>query len=130
VQAIADAERGNRGEVRVHVEGVCPYEDAMARAEELFEELGMPETAADTGVLLYVARESRECAVFAGTGVHGAGDDGFWQGVADAVAIGYSRNDPVSGFEMALLRLGDLLRHAVPGEDTAGDELRNAVSGS
>lgn len=130
VRAIAEAERGNRGEVRVHVERVCPHEDAMDRAAELFEALGMSETAADTGVLLYVATESRECAVFAGEGVHGAREDGFWQGVADGLARGYRRNDPVAGFEMALLQIGALLREAAPGEDAAGDELPNAVTTS
>lgn len=130
VRAIADAERGNRGEVRVHIERLCPHPDAMDRAAELFEALGMAETAASTGVLLYVATESRECAVFAGEGIHGARADGFWQKVADAIARGFARRDPIAGFEMALLELGALLREAVPGEDTAGDELPNAVTSS
>ncbi len=130
VQAITDAERGNRGEVRVHVEAESPYEDPMDRAEELFGELGMGETAADTGVLLYVATDDRECAVYAGEGIHAAKDPGFWQEVADGLALGYGRQDPIAGFEMALLRIGELLREAVPGEDTAGDELPNAVTTS
>ena len=90
----------------------------------------MTETAADTGVLLYVATEARTCAVFAGEGIHGATEDGFWQEVSDAIANGYSRNDPVAGFEMALVRIGALLREQVPGEDVAGDELPNAVTTS
>lgn len=127
VRAIADAEQGNRGEVRVHIEREC--EDALERAEEIFGELDMDETAADTGVLLYVATESKTCAVYAGDGVHGAREGDFWQEVSDAVATGYSRNDPVAGFEMALLRIGEVLREVIPGSDDAGNELPNAVSG-
>lgn len=130
VQAIIDAERGNRGEVRVHVEGESPYEDPMDRAEELFVELGMAETAADTGVLLYVASDDRECAVYAGKGIHAAKEEDFWQEVADGLALGYKREDPIAGFEMALLRIGELLRASVPGEDSAGDELPNMVTTS
>lgn len=128
MRAIAAAEAGNRGEVRLHVEPHCPREDALTRAAEIFRELGMEDTAADTGVLLYVATEDRECAVFAGEGIHGKEEPAFWQGVADAVANGYRRNDPVPGFEMALLRIGALLRQVVPGDDTEGNELTDAVS--
>ncbi|MCA9610622.1 MAG: TPM domain-containing protein [Myxococcales bacterium] len=130
VRAIADAERRNRGEVRVHIERFCPETDAMDRAAVLFELLGMEETAADTGVLLYVATESRECAVFAGEGIVGAREPGYWQGVADALARGFARHDPIAGFEMALMQIGELLREVVPGDDAAGNELPNAVSSS
>lgn len=128
VRAIGDAEAGNHGEVRLHVEPRCPAEDPLERAAELFALLGMDETERDTGVLLYVATHDRACAVFAGEGVHGAESEGFWQEVADAIANGYRRNDPLAGLEMALLRIGALLREAVPGRDIAGDELPNLVS--
>ncbi len=130
VRAIADAERGNRGEVRVHIERFCPEPDAMDRAAELFELLGMAETAEDTGVLLYVATESRDCAVFAGDGIVGAREAGFWQRVSDGLARGFARHDPIAGFEMALMQIGEVLREVVPGDDAAGDELPNAVSTS
>jgi uncharacterized membrane protein len=128
VRAIQAAEEGNRGEVRVHVEPRCPREDPLDRAAELFAELGMSGTAADTGVLLYVATDDHRCAVVAGQGVLGAEDEGFWQGVADAIANGYGRNDPLAGFEMALLRIGELLRRAAPGKDVRGNELPDRVT--
>lgn len=130
MRAIGEAEAGNRGEVRVHVERRCPVPDAMARAQELFFALEMGETAEDTGVLLYVATESHECAVYAGEGVHGARGEGFWQSVADGLARGFAQNDPIGGFERALLAIGALLREVVPGEDVAGDELPDAVTAS
>ena len=128
VRAIGSAEEGNRGEVRVHVEPSCAREDPLDRAAELFAELGMSETAADTGILLYVATDDHRCAVVAGQGLHGAEDEGFWQRVADAIANGYGRNDPLAGFEMALLEIGELLRRAAPGADRAGNELPNRIT--
>ncbi|MGF1466231.1 MAG: TPM domain-containing protein [Sandaracinaceae bacterium] len=127
VAALGRAEEGNRGEVRLQLEGRCPG-DALARAEELFGALGMNRTRDDTGVLLYVATRDRKTAVYAGKGVHGSADEGFWRGVADAVADGFRRDAPLEGLQAAIDRVGDLLRVAVPGPDEAGDELPNAVT--
>ncbi len=72
VAAIKRAERGNRGEVRVHLEAAAPGGDALARAEALHRALGVHRTKDGTGVLLYVAVDDRRAAVYAGAGVFGA----------------------------------------------------------
>ena len=130
VDAIRRAEEGHRGEVLVHLERRCREQDALKRAAQLFEKLGMRNTAADTGVLLYVAVEDRKAAVYAGQGIHGAALPGFWQEVVDAVATGFREGQPLPGLEKAVERIGGLLRTAVPGEDTAGNELPNVVNQS
>ncbi|MEM1414481.1 MAG: TPM domain-containing protein [Myxococcota bacterium] len=128
VDAIRDAERGHRGEIRVHVEARCKG-DALARAAALFEELGMRGTAGDTAVLLYVALASRKVAVFAGEGIHGAGAEGFWDEVAGVVAEGFGKGAPVEGLTGAVARIGELLRTHAPGPDREGNELPDAVTG-
>ncbi len=127
VAAIRRAEEGHRGEVVVRLERSCRGEP-LARAAQLFEELGMSRTAADTGVLLYVAVADRKAAVYAGQGVHGAAQPGFWQEVVDGLAQGFREGSPVGGLEAAIERIGGLLRTAVPGEDTRGNELPDVVS--
>jgi uncharacterized membrane protein len=128
LEAIRRAEQGSRGEVIVHVEHRCEGGDALARAARLYQTLGMHQTAADTGVLLYVAVKDRKAAVYAGQGIHGAAEPGFWQTVVDAVAAGCRRGALVAGLESALEHLGGLLRSAAPGEDLAGNELPDRVS--
>lgn len=128
--AIGRAEQGNRGEVRVHLERRCAGKDALGRAAQLFERLGMRRTAGDTGVLLYVAVEDRKAAVFAGQGLHDAAQPGFWQEVVDIVAAGYQRGEPAQELVSAVERIGELLRTAVPGEDPHGNELPDVVSGA
>ncbi len=128
VRAIANAERGNRGEVRVHLERRCPTKDPVERAKVLYATLKLHATRDDTGVLLYVASRSRCAAVWSGAGVHGHARDGFWQKVVDAVAQGYRDGAPVDGICNALAEIGELLREHVPGEDTAGNELPDAVT--
>jgi uncharacterized membrane protein len=130
VRAIGDAERGNRGEVRVHLERRCADTDALARARDVFAKLGMHKTQQDTGVLLYVAIDDRRAAVFAGAGIHPAGAESFWQEVIDEVAKHFSEGATAAGLCHAVERIGELLREHVPGDDTAGNELPNAVTTS
>jgi uncharacterized membrane protein len=129
VAAIGRAERGHRGEVRVHLEGRAPKGvDALARAKEIFAKLGLAKTRDDTGVLLYVAVEDRRAAVYAGKGVFGGGDEAVWKHVVDAIAQGFTRGDPAAGLCEALDLVGDVLRMRAPGEDDAGNELPDEVS--
>lgn len=130
VAAIKRAERGNRGEVRVHLEARAPGGDALARAEALFRALGAHRTKDGTGVLLYVAVDDRRAAVYAGAGVFGARDAGFWQGVTDAVAAEAKAGSLARGLVAGLDRIGEALRERAPGRDRRGNELPDAVSRS
>jgi len=53
---------------------------------------------------------------------------GFRESVVEAVAEGSKRGEPVSGLEVAVERIGGLLRTVIPGEDVAGNELPDRVS--
>jgi uncharacterized membrane protein len=130
VDAISRAEQGSRGEVRVHLERKCSAADPMDRARELFAELGMHDTQEGTGVLLYVALDPRVACVYAGEGVHGAAQPGFWDEVVECVATGFGSGRAADGLIQALDKVGDLLRKTVPGDDRHGDELPNVVSTS
>lgn len=129
VEAIRDAERGHRGEIRVHVERRCPRADALGRAEELFGALGMNETAEGTAALLYVATDDRVACVWAGPGLFEARAAGFWDDVVDEVAGGFLSGAPARGIRVAVRRIGKLLAEIAPGEDRAGNELSDEVSG-
>lgn len=125
---MAQAERGHRGEIRVHIEARYPGDGPLGRAAALFRELEMDRTRDDTGVLLYVAERDRKAAVFAGTGVYGARQPGFWREVTDTVAAGYRAGDRIAGLVRAIEMIGAVLHDAAPGEDGAGDELPNEVT--
>jgi len=68
--------------------------------------------------------------VFAGSGIYGAAASGFWHEVVEAVADGYRSGDGVGGLVRGLANIGDLLRAHAPGEDSAGNELPDAVTTS
>ena len=129
--AIAAAELGHRGELRVHLERRLPKgKTPRDRAQELFESFGMDRTAEDTAVLLYLGFDAGRCAVHAGSGVKDAAAPGFWQSVADEIERGFSIGEPLAGLCAAVEQIGDLLREHVPGEDVAGNELPDAVTTS
>jgi len=126
--AVAEAERGHRGEIRVHVEPRYLGDGPVSRAAEVYRELGMDRTRGDTAALLYVAIEDRKVAVWHGAGLDGAADPGFWKGVTDAVAAGFREGRPVDGIIGAVGEMGRLMRRAAAGDDLGGNELPNAVS--
>jgi uncharacterized membrane protein len=127
VAAIGAAERAHRGEIQVFVERRYRGAGPIARARELFLELGLERTADGTGVLLYVAADDRRAAVWAGPGVYGAALPDFWREVIAEVARGFAQGAPAAGLERALAKLGAILERAAPGHDVRGDELDNRV---
>jgi uncharacterized membrane protein len=129
--AIAEAEKGHRGEVRVHLERCCPEASTpRERAAELFASFGMNRTREDTAVLLYVCCDAGQCAVHAGSGVRDAAKVGFWQAVAVEIERGFSIGEPLAGICAGVEQVGEMLREHVPGEDVAGNELPDAVTTS
>ncbi len=126
VRAIADAERGNRAEVRVHIEPECAG-DALQRARSVYAKLGLARTNDDTAVLLYVAPRSRVAAVFSGAGVPDQAPN-FWQAVVQGVADGYREDKPADAIVAALNRVGDVLRLVVGGQDRHGNELADQIT--
>lgn len=117
--AIKSAEQGHRGEIVVHVEVRCF--DALKRAAKLFHQLGVDKTKEGTGVLLYVATETRRAAVWAGPGVKDGDALATWRPVFDAMAT--HKNDELAGVIAAVGALGEILKTRCAGDDTHGNEL-------
>jgi uncharacterized membrane protein len=131
LEAIARAEKGSRGEIRVHVEQRCPTANPLDRARDRFADLNMHATADGTGVLLYVALSPTLACVVAGEGIHGAANTGFWGDVPERVVRGLADGRPVEGLLDAIDRIGELLRRVVADDDDArGNELPDDVSSS
>jgi uncharacterized membrane protein len=128
-EAIAAAEKGHRGEVRVHVETRCPRDKKpQARAAELFDAFGMYRTREDTAVLLYVSFDDGRSAVHAGSGIRDAAAPGFWRAVSDEVDRGFDVGEPLAGLCAALEQIAEMLREHAPGEDIAGNELPDILT--
>lgn len=78
VGAIRLAERATSGEIRVYVESKCPAVEALDRAAEIFFGLKMERTVDRNAVLVYLALEDRQIALFADQGIYEKTGADFW----------------------------------------------------
>lgn len=93
-QAIADAvqqaEHGHVGEIQVVIEGHIPCSQAYRqntrlRAQQLFAELGVWDTALNSGVLLYLNLCERTVEIVFDRGIQNATNDQVWQQICEAI---------------------------------------------
>jgi uncharacterized membrane protein len=83
VAAIRAAEAGTTGELRVFVESRCKYVDAMDMAVELFARLGMNQTERRNAVIVYLAIDDHQYAIFGDEEIYKqAGGPAFWSNAA------------------------------------------------
>ncbi|QLB21291.1 hypothetical protein A6B43_07045 [Vespertiliibacter pulmonis] len=80
-QAILHLEQQTSAELRVVVERKTKNLPAIERANQLFDELSMRETAQRNAVLIYLSLKPRLIAVVGDEGIHQKVGDDFWQTV-------------------------------------------------
>lgn len=124
--AIARAESKTSGEIRVYVERFCK-EDVLDRAAWLFGRLGMHKTRQRTGVLVYVAVESRKLAVIGDAGINASVPAGFWEEVKDLIVAGLKEGKMSQGLVAGVERLGEILQEKFPPEAGDRNELPDEV---
>lgn len=83
INVIREAEARTTGEIRVYVESHCAYMDAMDRAVEIFAQLGMDQTERRNAVLIYIATDDHQFAIFGDVQIfERAGGPLFWEKAA------------------------------------------------
>ena len=129
VAAIRQAEVTTSGEIRVHLEDVCPTPEPLDRAAQVFTELGMHKTARRNGVLFYLAWTSRQFAVAGDIGINEAVPDDFWEITKEAVISHFRQENYVAGLEHGIRQVGEQLKRYFP-YDAATDvnELDDSIS--
>lgn len=126
-RAVAAAEVGTSGEIRVHLDARCSG-DPMARAVALFERLGMMRTALRNGVLIYLAIEDRKLAVIGDAGVHERVEPGYWDRLRDTLVEHFRQGQPRDGLVAAVRDVGAVLSRYFPRAPDDRDELSDEVS--
>lgn len=125
--AIAAAEATTSAEIRVHLDAQCPGE-AVARAIEVFERLGMQHTAERHGVLVYVSIEDHKLAVIGDRGIHERVGQAYWDRLVEAVLGHFREARPRDGLAQAVGELGSVLRRHFPRRPDDVNELPDQVS--
>ena len=114
VNAVRNAERMTSGEVRVFVESKCSYMDALDRAAELFFHLKMNETKERNAVILYVAMEDKQLAIFADKGIHQKVDADFWNREVKKMISNFDKSDYAKGISEVVTDIGEVLENNFP----------------
>jgi len=131
IGAIRRAEAETSGEIRLHLERRLPTAaggDALARAREVFERLGMQATAERNGVLIYLAIDDHRLAVVGDDAVHARVGDGYWNALRDGLVERLRAGRPREALVTAIENVGATLRHHFPRGAGDANELSDDVS--
>ncbi|MCE1200793.1 MAG: TPM domain-containing protein [Bacteroidia bacterium] len=127
VEAIQKAEHATSGEIRVHLEEYCSG-DVLDRAAYLFETLGMSQTAARNGVLIYLAVKDRKFAIVGDAGINAVVEEHYWEDVKHMLAEHFKRGEYISGLTKAIERTGNKLKKHFPFQVNDVNELSDEIS--
>lgn len=129
VQAIFIAEQNTSGEIRVHIENHTDKQP-LDRAQEVFYQLGMNNTALKNGVLFYVGVQDHTFAIIGDKGINDLVEENFWDKTKDLVISHFKNGRYKQGLVEGILKAGEKLKVLFPSTDSNPDELPNEISKS
>jgi hypothetical protein len=127
--AVSAAERGHSGELRFVVEGALhPVQvfsgmSARVRALAVFSELGIWDTAANNGVLIYLLLADRDVEIVADRGLNGLVSPAEWEALCREMENCFQRGEFESGAVLGVAGVGELLRRHFPISGADANEL-------
>jgi uncharacterized membrane protein len=128
-QAIAEAERGHGGEIRFAVEASLGTLEVMRgitprqRAIHAFARLGVWDTDANNGVLIYLSWADRDVEIVADRGFNGRVSEQEWTEVCRRMEQSFARGSPRQAIVEGIQAVGALIARHFPTADR--DELPN-----
>lgn len=125
--AIRDAEMATSGEIRVHLEDLCP-EDVLDHAAFVFEELGMHRTRDRNGVIIYVSVIDHKVAVIGDAGINAIVPEGFWTDVIGVLRLHFAAGRQADGLCEAAGMIGQKLKARFPRKSDDSNELSDDIS--
>ena len=127
VAAIQQAEKATSGEIRVHIENHC-RKNVLDRAADVFAQLKMHKTAAQNGVLVYVALEDRKLAILGDAGINAKVPANFWEGIKIRMVEQFKQGLITEGIREAVLSAGNALKTYFPYQTDDKNELPDDIS--
>lgn len=119
--AVASAEKGHRGELKIVVEIAMPLDlstvtnRAFIRAKQLFGLFNVWDTEDNSGVLIYLNLAERNLEIIADRGIHNkVGTEKWASCMEEAVKAIKENNSPVEGILFLLNEISQLLQEHFP----------------
>lgn len=114
VDAIRSSEKATSGEIRVYVESKNAMVDPLERAAEVFFELKMEKTDFRNAVLLYIAMDHHELALFADEGIYNALGKEYWDNAVKEMLSQFTKDNISNGIEQCVRMIGEALKEKFP----------------
>ena len=114
VEAIRRAEKETSGEIRIYVESRNAMVDALDRAKEIFFKLKMQQTEERNAVLLYIAMDDHELALFADEGIYQRAGRKYWNDAVKDMLASISKENISNGIEQCIGQIGSTLKKEFP----------------
>ena len=118
VKAIQKAEKATSGEIRVYVESKFKGEDPMERAKAIFFKLKMQQTAQRNAVLLYIAMDRRQLALYADQGIYQAVGAEYWNKAVQSMLKHFTASQFHTGIVACIGEIGAALQEKFPYDAT------------
>lgn len=114
VDAIRMAEKETSGEIRIYVESKNAYVDAIDRAAEVFFKLKMQHTDHRNAVLLYIAMDDHQLALFADEGIYQKAGAQYWDAAVKNMLAQFTKENISNGIEQCITQIGQTLKEKFP----------------
>lgn len=127
VEAIREAEKNTSGEVRLFVESKCKFVDPVDRAHEIFFSLKMEQTKDRNAVLLYMAIDDHQLALYGDEGIYQRLGAQYWNAEVKKIISHFTRDDYTGGICHVIKDIGDALQKEFPYESDDKNELPDEI---
>lgn len=127
VNAIAEAENGTSGEIRLHIDKYCKT-DPLLKAKNLFAFLKMNETELRNGVIIYISLLDKKLAIYGDKGINEKVETDFWNSTLQIMKTSFANGDITGGIIAGLCEAGKKLKEHFPKSDNDTNELSDEIS--
>jgi uncharacterized membrane protein len=127
IASIQAAEKNTSGEVRVFIESKCKFVDPVDRAKEIFFNLQMEKTKDRNAVLLYLAMDDHQMALFADEGIYQRLGKEYWYAEVKKIISAFTKDDYAGGICAVVEDIGDALQANFPYASNDKNELPDEI---
>jgi uncharacterized membrane protein len=126
-RSIKEAEAKTSGQIRVFLQRGKFEEDALARAQKKFIQLGMHKTRERNAILIFVAPRAQKFAVIGDEGVHQKCGEKFWQELVEKMRLHFLREEFTDALMEGIESAGELLALYFPKTEPSANELPDEI---
>jgi uncharacterized membrane protein len=124
---LKEAEKNTSGEIRLFVESKCTYVNPVDRAGEIFFSLKMDKTKDRNAVLIYIAMDDHQLAIFGDEGIYQRLGADYWNIEVRKMISAFKKDDHTAGICAIITDIGDALKEQFPYELSDKNELPDDI---